>query len=99
MKEQENMKIALLLAGLIASTAVSTALAGDPIYSSHIEKSQPKFVRAEARMLGGRADRSMILVSLGHREQTTSPRNTQTPSKAMPAVQRETTFGGRNSPR
>jgi hypothetical protein len=93
------MKTALLLAALIAPTAISTALAGDSIYPSHIEKNQPKIVRAEARMLGGRADRSVILVSLGHREQTVSTRNTQTPSKVMPAVQPGITFGGRNSPR
>lgn len=93
------MKNTLLLAALIALAGVSTASAGEPLQSPRGKENQTKFVRAEARALGGRADRSVILASPRHAEQLASVRKIQTPSKATPTAQHRTILGGRNSPK
>lgn len=93
------MKNTLLLAALIALAGVTTASAGEPLHSPRGKDTQVKYVRAEARVLGGRADRSRILASPRHAEQMASVRKAKSTSKPTPTAHRGTILGGRNSPK
>lgn len=92
------MKNTLLLAALIALAGVSTASAGEPLQSPRGKDNQAGFVRAEARVLGGRADRSRILVSPRQSEQA-SLRKAKAASEKTPPSVRGKSLGGRNNPK
>lgn len=84
-------KMLLLAAGLLALTAVSTASAGERLQSPRAKDNQTPIVRAEARVLGGRADRSVILASPRQADQQYSNRKVKSPAGMK--------LGGRNSPK
>lgn len=93
------MKTTLLLAAAFLAVATITTSAGKPLHSPRGKESQTKFVRAEARVLGGRGDRSRILAPPRHADQMASARKVQTPGKATPTAHRGMIIGGRNSPK
>lgn len=98
-KEIYGMKKTLLLAALIAFAGVSASSAGELLQSPRGKANQTQFVRAEARVLGGRADRSTILASPRHAGQQDTLRKEKSTSKATPTANREKSLGGRNSPK
>ncbi len=91
------MKNTLLLAALIALAGVTTASAGEPLQSPRGKENQTRYVRAEARALGGRADRSRILASPRQTEQA-SLRKAKTVRDIMPSSMPGKSLGGRNNP-
>ncbi len=91
------MKNTLLLAALIALAGISAASAGESKESPR-KANQTQFVRAEARVLGGRADRSMILVSPRQSEQALLRKAKADSEKTPPSV-RGKSLGGRNNPK
>lgn len=92
-KEDNTMKSTLLLAALIAVAGMSTASAGERL-ASRGKDNQTQFVRAEARVLGGRADRAAILAST-----QASPLKAKAASERTLPAQRGKSLGGRNNPR
>lgn len=90
------MKYTLLLAALIALAGISAASAGESKESPR-KANQTQFVRAEARVLGGRADRSAILSSPRQAGQA-SLRKAKAVSEKTPPPAREKSLGGRNNP-
>lgn len=93
-KEDNTMKTTLLLAALIALAGVSTMSAGERLVSPRGKNDQKQFVRAEARVLGGRADRAVILAS-----PQASPQKAKAANEKTPVAVREKSLGGRNNPR
>lgn len=92
------MKPTLLLAAIVAFSAANAVSAGESLKSPRDKASRPQFVRAEARVLGGRADRARIVASPRHAEQA-SLRKAKTVSERTPAAERGKSLGGRNNPR
>ncbi len=88
------MKPTLLLAAIVAFVAANAASAGESLQSSRDKANRPQFVRAEARALGGRGDRAVILAST-----QASPRKAKAAAEKTPRAQRGTNLGGRNNPK
>lgn len=88
------MKPTLLLAAIVAFTAVNAASAVESLQSSRDKANRQQFIRAEARALGGRADRAVIVPSARASLQRAKAIGDKTPS-----AERGKSLGGRNNPR
>ena len=79
------MKSTLLIAAALLSIGgTSTVVAGEPLHSPRAKDNQIRVVQAEARVLGGRADRSAIVVaSPRHAEQLNSLRRVKSTGQIL----------------
>ena len=93
------MKMTLLLTTLIAFAGISSVSADEALNSAGDKASQARFVRAEARVAGGRADRSRILVAARHAEAQPAQLKARKTAEGKSVQHRQKILGGRNAPK